>query len=66
MPSEPSLGGTINELEDLTGAEAVADVPALEDPTDADRSRVTPSRNEAVGMKKRFPVTAVLKSRMRS
>ena len=65
MPSEPSFGRTV-ELEDLTGAEAIAGVCALEDPADADWSGVTLSRNEAVGMKKRFPVTAVLKSRMRS
>src|SRR5580658_136666 len=54
MPSEPSLDGALG-AEVSTGAEAIAGW-----------SGETLSRNVAVGMKNRFPVTAMLKSRMRS
>src|SRR5215469_8498925 len=54
MPSEPFLDGAV-DAEVSTGAEAAAG-----------RSAETLSRKVTVGMKNRFPVTAVLKSRMRS
>jgi len=65
MPSEPFLDGAF-EAEVSPGAEAIADRGALEDAAGAGCSAETLSRNVTVGMKNRLPVTAVLKSRMRS
>src|SRR5262249_19571580 len=65
MPREPSFDGAV-EAEASTGAEAVASSCAPEEPAGAAWSGETLSRNVAVGTKNRLPVTAVLKSRMRS
>ena len=65
MPSEPSLDGRAG-AEVSTDAEVVAGFGAPEDSAGAGWSGETLSRNVDVGMKNRFPVTAMLKSRMRS
>src|ERR1700746_678903 len=65
MPSEPFMDRSVVG-EASAGAAVIANCFVLEDAAGAGWSGETLSRESAVGMKNRLPVTAVLKSRMRS
>lgn len=65
MRSAPLLDG-LGAAEVSAGVETAANGSGPEDAAGAGPGKETVSRNVAVGMKNRLPVTAVLKSRMRS